>query len=84
MTLVLDASVAVKLAVQESGREDIVSPLAVRDDPIVVPDLLFVEVVNALWRKCVAGEVVTADLRFAGAARRGGYSGQLIVLGEAG
>lgn len=82
MTLVLDALVAVKLAVHEPGREDIVCLLADRDDPIVVPDLLFVEVVNA--RKCVAGEVVTADLRFAGAARRGGYSGQLIVLGEAG
>lgn len=84
MSLVLDASVAVKLAVHEPGREDIVCLLADRDDSIVVPDLLFVEVVNALWRRCEAGEVVTADLRFAGAARRGGYSGQLIVLGEAG
>lgn len=138
MTLVLDASVVVKLAVNESGRDDVVSLLALRDDAIVVPDLMFVELANALWRKCVAGEVtvaqaqeaiqhsvetlrevmpsrelvgravelavelkhpaydcfylacalvhagqvVTADSRFAAAAGRGGYSDRLLVLGE--
>lgn len=137
MTLILDASIVVKLAVDEPGRDALVTVLAARDDAIVVPDLMFVELANALWRKCVAGEVtaeqardamqhsvqtfrdvvparglasqalkialqvkhpaydcfylacalaeagqvLTADARFAAAAARGGYSDRLLLLG---
>lgn len=137
MTLVLDTSVVVKLAVAEAGHEEIVALLAGRDDSIVVPDFMFVELANVLWRKVAeaqitlgqareamshslatfrqivpgielahralelavdlrhpaydcfylacalrdAGQVVTADGRFATSASRGGYSDRLILLG---
>jgi predicted nucleic acid-binding protein len=138
VNLVLDASVVVKLAVAEDGRDEVVALMADPANTVAAPDLLLVEVANALWRKCIArqvteaqaqaamlhtiasfpnlvpagelaaqalelgvqlqhptydcfylacaiarsGQVVTADGRFARAARLGGFSDRLVVLGE--
>ena len=52
--LVLDASVAVKLIVEEEGRE--VALARTRDETrLVAPDWLLIEVGNAVWRKCASG-----------------------------
>jgi predicted nucleic acid-binding protein len=63
VTLMLDASIVVMLAVDEPGRNEVVSLLAARDDALVVPDLMFVELSNPLWRKCVASEVTAEQAR---------------------
>ncbi len=54
MTLVIDASVAVKWLVEEEG-----SPAAVAllDESLAAPDLLISEVGNILWKKVRKGEI---------------------------
>jgi predicted nucleic acid-binding protein len=47
----------VKLAVAETGHEEIVALLAASDDSIVVPDFMFVELANVLWRKLTDGQI---------------------------
>lgn len=60
MTWVVDASIALKWVIPEvlSDRAD-----RVRDgeNDILAPDLLLVEVANALWKKTTAGEVTPRD-----------------------
>lgn len=52
--LVLDASVALKLIVDEDGRAETL--VRTRQEPrLVAPDWLMIEVGNALWRKCANG-----------------------------
>jgi predicted nucleic acid-binding protein len=46
--LVVDASVAVKWVVTETGSD---RAMALLDHPLVAPDLLFSECANILWRK---------------------------------
>lgn len=57
MTLVVDASVAVKFVVREhdtdKARELLVSP-----DPLIAPDWLLVEVASTLWKKVKRSEVL--------------------------
>ena len=48
MTLVVDASVAVKWLIREEGSE--VAMALVGRDALVAPDLLVAEVANVLWR----------------------------------
>jgi predicted nucleic acid-binding protein len=70
MTLVVDASVAVKWFVEESLHDqafDLITPGLSR----VTPDLIFAEVGNALWRKTRQGEVSPDQARLAIAALEG-------------
>ncbi len=56
MTWVVDASIAVKWVIPEvlSAKADRVRD---GDEDVVAPDLLLVEVANALWRKTAAKEI---------------------------
>jgi predicted nucleic acid-binding protein len=51
---VVDASVAAKWLAPETDSEQ---ALALLDDHLVVPDLLFPEVANILWKKYLRGEM---------------------------
>ena len=55
MTLIVDASVAIKWFIDEPGSE--VARRLWRDEPdLLAPDLLVPEVCNAAWRKVRLGE----------------------------
>lgn len=56
MRLVVDASVAVKWAVVEEGHSDAIA-LALIDHEFLVPDFMFVEAGNALWKKVTRQEI---------------------------
>ncbi|MEO7223241.1 MAG: type II toxin-antitoxin system VapC family toxin [Devosia sp.] len=56
MTLIVDASVAVKWAVEEEGHEDAVALFAAGHE-FLVPDFLLIEVGNVLWKKLRRGQV---------------------------
>ncbi len=56
MTLVVDASVAVKLGVVEAGAER-AKALIARGDKILAPDILASEVASALWKKELRGDL---------------------------
>jgi predicted nucleic acid-binding protein len=69
--LIVDASVAVKWGVAEEGHAEAIA-LAAMDHEFLVPDLVFVEVGNALWKKAIRGEisrqqavVVASEIRIA-------------------
>lgn len=56
MSLVVDASVALKWYVVEPHRADALALL--RPPPtLIAPDLVVAEVGNALWRRCLQGDV---------------------------
>jgi predicted nucleic acid-binding protein len=63
MTIIVDASVALKWVIEEDGSEE-AGALLLRE-PLAAPDLLVVECANVLWAKARRG-VLTRDL--AGAA----------------
>ncbi|MEO6012294.1 MAG: type II toxin-antitoxin system VapC family toxin [Devosia sp.] len=56
MRLIVDASVATKWAVDEDGHAAAVS-LVTADHELLVPDFVFVEIGNALWKKVVRQEI---------------------------
>ena len=56
MTLIVDASVGVKLGVLEEGA-DRAKALVKRLEPLVAPELFVAEVCNALWGKEVRGQL---------------------------
>lgn len=56
MTLVVDASVAVKWFVEEDG-SDRALQLLESGEPIVAPDLVLAEMVNAAWKSLRRGEL---------------------------
>ena len=60
MTCVVDASVAAKWVVPES---DSARAQALLDEALIVPDLLFAEVGNILWKKQTRGELSTDAAR---------------------
>ncbi len=62
MTLVVDASVAVRWAVTESGSR---AALTLRGRALAVPDLLAAEVGNVIWKKVRRGELAPADASLA-------------------
>ena len=66
MTWVIDASVAVKWVIPEMLSDE-ADRLRAGDEEIVAPDLLLVEVANALWKKTVTEEIslVEAEQAFA-------------------
>ncbi len=56
MTLVVDASVAVKWFVQEPLRDE-ARNLIKGSDPLCAPDILFAEIANVGWRLVTRGDV---------------------------
>ncbi len=56
MTLVVDASVAVKWFVQEPLRDE-ARNLIQGNDPLCAPDILFAEIANVGWRLVTRGDV---------------------------
>ena len=63
MTVIVDASVALKWVIEEDGSDHAAALLA--QEPLAAPDLLLVECANVLWAKA-RRRVLTRDL--AGAA----------------
>ncbi len=59
---VVDASVAVKWVIAEGGSD---SAERLLDHPLVVPDLLFAECANILWKKVRRGEVTREEAEIA-------------------
>lgn len=55
MTLVVDASIAVKWVVTEAGTEQ--ARALIGRDTLVAPDLLIAEACNALWRLQASGRI---------------------------
>lgn len=55
---VLDASVAIKLLVEEEESD---RAAALLDDPLCAPDFLGVECANALWRKAKQGALTAVE-----------------------
>ena len=56
MTLVLDASVAVKWVLPESNTERAIA-IRTTDDDIIAPSLAHAEVGNAIWRAVLRGDL---------------------------
>ena len=61
--LVIDASVAVKWVVQESGTSE---ALALRKAKLAAPDLIIPECANILWKKHKLGQLTAAEASAAG------------------
>jgi predicted nucleic acid-binding protein len=59
MTLVLDASVAIKLVVDELGSEEALALLE-RAEPRIAPDWLLIEAAAALWNKVKYSKLLEA------------------------
>lgn len=58
MTIVIDASVALKWVLDEPGRE---AADALIDDDLAAPELWLVEAANALWRRIALGEITAGE-----------------------
>jgi predicted nucleic acid-binding protein len=72
VTWVVDASIAVKWVIPEVLSEQ-ADRIRDSDDDVLAPDLLLVEVANALWRKTVAREITPREADTAlGLVRRSG------------
>jgi predicted nucleic acid-binding protein len=72
VTWVVDASIAVKWVIPEVLSEQ-ADRVRDSDDDVLAPDLLLVEVANALWRKTVAREITPREADTAlGLVRRSG------------
>ena len=56
MTVVVDASVVIKWVIPEVLSEH-ADRVRERDDDVIAPDLLLVEVANALWKKTIGREI---------------------------
>lgn len=56
MTLVIDASVAVKWVAPESG-STAAARLREHDNHLIAPTLIIAEIGNALWKKALRGEI---------------------------
>jgi predicted nucleic acid-binding protein len=61
MTVVVDASVAVKWVIPEPASEQAERLLAPGEGPLLAPDLLLVEAANALWKKTSRRELGVAE-----------------------
>jgi predicted nucleic acid-binding protein len=60
VTLVIDASVAAKWVLPEDGAE---KAAALRDtaEDLIAPSLIVAEIGNAIWKRAIGGELLTAD-----------------------
>ncbi len=66
MTVIVDASVAMKWVLDEPGCEAAIALVA--GERLAAPDLMFVECANVLWKKVRRGEIEPAAARQALAA----------------
>lgn len=62
MTLVVDASVAAKWFIEETGRAQAIRLLDFSDRQ--APDLLLAEVANVVWKKALRGQITAHQARF--------------------
>lgn len=69
MTVVVDASVAIKWVVEEDDSD--AAARLVLDEPLAAPDFLIVECANVLWRKARRRELAANDAIAALAALQG-------------
>lgn len=60
--MIVDASVAVQWFAREPGSE-VAAMLVEGNQPLVSPDIMPLEVANALWKKTRRGEVPAGDLQ---------------------
>ena len=60
MTLVVDASVAVKWFIIEPGRPE-ARRLLDREQRLIAPELLVAEVVNVLWQRLISGAIARSQ-----------------------
>jgi predicted nucleic acid-binding protein len=60
MTIVLDASVAVKWVLPEDGSEQ-AAAIRGQDDDLIAPSLVCAEIGSAIWRAAVRGDVPTGE-----------------------
>jgi predicted nucleic acid-binding protein len=60
MTIVLDASVAVKWVLPEDGSEQ-AAAIRGQDDDLIAPSLVCAEIGSAIWRAAVRGDVPAAE-----------------------
>lgn len=58
MSLVIDASIAIKWVVDETGSDE---ALALRRERLLAPDLLIAECANVLWKKVRRGEFTATE-----------------------
>jgi predicted nucleic acid-binding protein len=66
MTVIVDASVALKWVIDEEGAD--AARQLVIDEVLAAPDLLFIDCANVLWAKARRGQITPADARAAMAA----------------
>ncbi|HEY1935142.1 MAG TPA: type II toxin-antitoxin system VapC family toxin [Acetobacteraceae bacterium] len=78
MTLVIDASVALKWFLQEAGSDE-AAALLDREDLLIAPDLIVAEVCNAGWKAVRAGTALAQQLEVA-AARLPAVLDELVPL----
>ena len=60
MTIVVDASVALKWVLDEPGKE---AADALLDDELIAPALWLLEAANALWRRTLRGEITPGEAK---------------------
>lgn len=66
MTVIVDASVALKWVIEEEGSS--AARALVAEEALAAPDLLFIECANVLWVKARRGQISRADATAACAA----------------
>src|SRR5215208_2674995 len=80
MSLIVDASVAVKWFAAEDG-SDRAEALLATGEALIAPDLVLAEVSNVMWKKLRRG-LLSPDQVVAAARRLPQYFERLIVIGE--
>jgi predicted nucleic acid-binding protein len=80
MSLIVDASVAVKWFAEEPGSIEAEALLASTDE-LVAPDFILAEIGNALWKKASRG-LLDPRQAAASASNAAGYFDRLIALKE--
>jgi predicted nucleic acid-binding protein len=78
MTVIIDASVALKWVIEEEGSE---AAAALLLEPLAAPDLLIVECANVLWAKA-RRRALTRDLACAALAAIQGVPVELLRAGD--
>ena len=63
MTVVVDASVAVKWVLPETG-SDRAAAIRTADDDLLAPSLVHAEIGSAIWRAVLRGDVPAAEARW--------------------
>lgn len=62
MTIVVDASVAIKWVLPEPG-SDRAAAIRTADDDLIAPSLAYAEIGSAIWRAVIRGDVPAAESR---------------------